>query len=315
MLKVGMIGGASKDPQYYKNLRDFGFEAIDLGFPQIAVKNSRPKEGANESYLLPLEDFVELYRPAAELAREHGIIYSQCHASYPLTSFIYHGEETEEFSDFYYMHLEKIAAVCQMNGCPNIVVHPDCRPTKEAEIEANLKSYRRLIPIAQKYGVKLCLENMFDRFHGRPIEGSCVDADEVCYYIDTLNAEAGGDYFGFCMDTGHLALAGVNIRKFINTLGNDRLACLHIHDVDGREDFHMMPYTNFRRPLDTWAMQSCVDWEGFIEGMRDIGYDKVLSFETGGVSCPGDVSLIHPMRRYMASIGHYFAKRIEAPKS
>ena len=44
-------------------------------------------------------------------------------------------------------------------------------------------------------------------FNGYIYEGTCTDAVEACYYVDTLNDIAGEKLFGFCFDTGHALAA------------------------------------------------------------------------------------------------------------
>ena len=88
------------------------------------------------------------------------------------------------------------------------------------------------------------------------------------WYIDKLNAEAGGDMFGYCFDLGHANLVGANIREFVRALG-DRLTVLHLHDNDAVTDQHLAPMT-----------QKKTDWEGLILGLRDINYRGAINFET-----------------------------------
>lgn len=38
----------------------------------------------------------------------------------------------------------------------------------------------------------------------------CSDIPEACVYIDKLNEIAGEKLFGFCLDTGHLNLLGLD---------------------------------------------------------------------------------------------------------
>ena len=99
---------------------------------------------------------------------------------------------------------------------------------------------------------------------------------------------------------------GIDFEKFITTLGS-RLKVLHIHDNDGISDLHQIPFTFTR----TRENLSSTDWEGFIRGLRNIKFDKVLSFETA----PGLTSFPGPMKQdvlgFIARIGRYFGERIQ----
>jgi sugar phosphate isomerase/epimerase len=164
--------------------------------------------------------------------------------------------------------------------------------------------YRRMIPFAKRYGVKLCLENLYSDFNGRPIEGCCADAAEACWYIDTLNAEAGEEIFGFCFDIGHANLVGRNVLEFIRTLG-PRLTILHIHDNMGEKDSHLIPCTQW--------YPGGVDWDSFIQGLKEIGYRGPLAFETfRGINLlPEDVH--EEGLKLVSAIGRSFRRRILAP--
>lgn len=292
-----------KDPDgSMKNLRACGFEAVDFGMPGVPVTPEAP----TSFYDKPLEEILEIFRPFKEAADKYGIIYSQMHAPFPLWV-----KDREDFNTYMVMVMEKICAVAALIGCPAIVAHPITRSTKEKEYECNFAMYRTFMPAAKKYGVKLCLENMFTGAGGRIAEGSCADADETCMYIDKLNEEAGAEVFGYCFDIGHAHLMHRNIRWFIQKLGK-RLTCLHIHDNDGCDDLHMMPYTQVRY---RGKCALSIDWEGMIAGLRDIGYDGTLAFETFRTLEILPRELWNSGLRSIADIGHYFKARIEAPEA
>ena len=82
------------------------------------------------------------------------------------------------------------------------------------------------------------------------------------------------------------------------TLLGKRITAFHIHDNDGRNDQHLAPY------------MGVLDWERFIAAVRDIGYDKTLSFETFNVwnSVHGEV--MNELMRFIAACGRMFARRI-----
>ena len=168
-----------------------------------------------------------------------------------------------------------------------------------------MELYRSLIPLIKKYsGVKICLENIFSRRPNRIIEGRLSNAADACRMIDELNAEAGGDYFGFCLDVGHANLTNRNIKEYVKELGS-RLNILHIHDNNGLEDLHMIPYSY----LATGSSHVC-DWEGFVEGLKEIGYKGVLAFETFRIFSAYPKAVHTEALRLISAIGHYWAETI-----
>ena len=87
-------------------------------------------------------------------------------------------------------------------------------------------------------------------------------------YIDTL----GNDLFVACLDAGHALLTYDSPARMAKVLGS-RLKVLHVHDVDGIDDLHTVPYLGNN------------DWPEFCQALKEIGYKGTFNFET--------LSLIH----------------------
>lgn len=302
MLKVGVqsAGWLSFEDLdgSFARFKDQGFETVDLGFPGVPFDPEKPIQSF---YDKPMEEIIAKYRAMKEAADRYGITFSQSHAPFPLWL-----KGQDAYNAYMITVLEKLCAVCEIIECPAIVAHPINRTLKENEWATNMELYRAIMPTAKKHSVKICLENLFTVHTGRVLEGACADAEEVCRYIDTLNAEAGAEVFGFCFDVGHANLLHKDLRRYINILGK-RLTVLHIHDNDGQNDLHLMPYTQSRyRQVCTNAL----DWESFVLGLKDIGYTGTLCFETFRVLNITPRALWDSSLRHIANIGKYFKARI-----
>lgn len=287
-----------------KRASSLGYETMDLGFPHLSYD---PKAQAilPSRYDLPVEEFMQPYLNMKAAADKYGVGIAHAHAPFPIWR---KGEEVH--NAFMMTALEKVMRTCAAVGCPAVVIHPVTRSSKQAEWETNLQLYRALIPLAKETGVKICLENLFTVGTGRVLAGVCADADEAVRYIDTLNAEAGADCFGFCFDVGHANLLHKNMQHYLETLGH-RLTCLHIHDNDGQNDLHMAPYTQTRY----YKSCSCaLDWELFIAGLRSINYRGSLCFETFRVTDLTPKPLWDSALTHIINIGRYFRERILAPE-
>ena len=282
--------------------KECGIEALDFNIDHVINCYEYAKGKKFPLCDKPVDEFVEHFAPLKAASEKYGVKFSQMHAPFP-TWFEDQPEETEYLLNV----VEKCMAVCAYVGAPAIVVHPHNSGSKVLDVEINLEMYRKLMPAARKYGVKICLENIFSVYKGRIIEGICTHAEDACYLIDTLNKEAGEELFGFCLDVGHANATGKNLRHYINTLGH-RLTLLHIHDNDGKGDKHLIPYT---QTTDLWGCDLATDWEGFIMGLRDVGYEGALSFETFRAvkQLPKDVE--KEALKLITAIGRYFKKRIE----
>ena len=134
---------------------------------------------------------------------------------------------------------------------------------------------------------------------------SC-NAKKASERIDRFNEKYHAEVLGFCFDTGHANLVGIDFEDFITTLGF-RLKVLHIHDNDGIADLHQIPYTFTK----TRENRVSTDWEGFIGGLKRIHFDKVLSFETAPVLSSFPEEMREEALKFIAKIGRYFAERVE----
>lgn len=307
MLKVGVQSAGwydRNDPLgSFEYIKACGFESIDFNIDHYMSTSKLAKEGIYPTLFdQSVEEILAFFTPLKEASEKTGVIIGQMHAPFPIWY-----EGMDEINDHIVMALDKCFAVCEYVGCPAIVVHPTQCATKEQEWETNMTIYRGLIPIIKKYkGVKICLENIFSRRPGRVIEGRLANASDACRMIDALNAEAGGDYFGFCLDVGHANLTNRNVKEYVKELGS-RLTILHIHDNNGLEDLHMVPYSY----LSTAASHVC-DWQGFVEGLREINYRGVLAFETFRIFSAYPKAVHTQVLNLISGIGHYWAEILDA---
>ncbi len=276
----------------FKFIKECGFDSIDFAicakYPYADLKVGK----RSEFFSKDIEEILEYYRPIKEALDKNGIVLCQSHAIFPPYT------PDEEFMVHLYDVIEKNFAVCNYLGCSNMVVHPWSNYDKEVERKANLEYYTSLIPMAKKYGVKVCLENMFFKNAGTNLGGCCSSAKEAVWYIDTLNEIAGEEIFGYCFDLGHANLCRRNFFEEIKTLGH-RLTVLHLHDNNAVDDQHLAPMT-----------QRMTDWNGFIQGLCEINYRGSVSFESGHSLADIPKDLYPSMLRYTADVGKYIRKRI-----
>lgn len=282
-------------------IKGCGFEAVDWDFSGL-FEQTYDKETCTSFFDKSLEEVLEYYKPVKEAMEKNQLVFCQSHGVFPM---YFEGEDGK--NECLLRAAARSLEVCQYLNCPAMVLHPwtGLDMHKEEEIEINLKICRYLMPIAKRCGVKICLENLFRHRGLNCTEGACADAKEAVWYIDTLNAEAGEDVFGFCLDTGHANLLGKNLYQYITTLGK-RLTVLHINDNMGMDDNHMIPYTQ----LDRQGNKTAINWDNFIRGLKEIGYEGALSFETfrGLGMLPTECR--KEGLQLISSIGRYFRKQI-----
>ena len=254
----------------YALVKETGFEAVDANIDHLLSGSDIRKHIMPEALLSDDEETIrELFRPWKEAAEKYGIQNYQAHAPFPT---IETADPDPEYNAKLVKMLRTMIRGCAYIGCGNLVVHPASialKPgmTMQDEWDLNMDMYTQLIDDAKKYGVTILLENMFVGHHARLFGGCCSNAEQARTMIDALNEKAGAEVFGFCLDTGHLLLLGLDVVNFMTDLGS-RIKAFHVHDNDGIGDQHLAPYMGIQ------------DWDRFAEGLKRIGYDSVMSFET-----------------------------------
>lgn len=307
MNKVGMLtnGVLHEDniEEGYRFLAEAGFDCIDFNFDNYLSINDIYAGKINDVFDRPMEEVWADFKPHAELAAKYGLTFGQTHAPFPTMI-----KGDEEKSEKMVRITINTMELSHRMGCRYIVVHPVTLAheySKQEEHDFNIEMYKKLIPAAKEFKQIICLENMFLETNYHLTEGVCSDFREAAEMIDELNEFAGEELFGFCFDVGHANVLGKNMYQSLVVMGH-RLKILHIHDNDGISDLHAMPYTFMR----SWSGLS-TDWNGFLRGLKDIGYKGVLSFESGRCM-EGFPREIHPsVLKLTADIGKYFAKCIE----
>ena len=161
--------------------------------------------------------------------------------------------------------------------------------------------------IAKEAGIVLCIENLYSSVGKKIVEGPCCNANKASQRIDRFNERHGAEVLGFCFDTGHANLVGLDLEQFIGILGH-RLKVLHIHDNDGIADLHQLPFTFTKTRENTPS----TDWDGFIRALRAVKFHGTLNFETAPVLTTFPEEMKEDTLRFIARIGQYFAKQLDS---
>lgn len=304
MMKIAVQTGGPEEllgiDGAYKIIRESGFDAVDAnidhlwGYGDIVKGNPAPAFSCATDH-----ECLEYFNPWRDAAQKYGLENYQAHAPFP--SFIYDesGQQNKEILEM----LKKTIMGCDYMDCRHLIIHPFFLDYKnkmdpETEWNINIESYSALIPAAKKYGVTICLENMFIGHRGKLLEACCSNFDTAVRYIDTLNEIAGEKCFAFCLDTGHALLLGKDIKDVMIQMGS-RIEAFHVHDNNGINDQHLAPYMGVQ------------DWNRFIEGLKAIRFDKTMSFETFNIWNVVDPELCPSMMRFIAETGRIFARRAQ----
>lgn len=296
-----------KDPaEGFELLKRAGFDCCDFSLNGYLKNTSLYRQKVNAFFDQPEQELERFFRPHKEAAEAAGIRIHQMHMPYPN----YVPGAGSELNDY----LKDVVAgksmkICAFLGCRYLVVHgfklAYYLGSEEAEWEKTRGFIEYLAPMAKELGITICLENLYANIGKHIVEGPCCDAGKAAARIDAVNEKYGADVLGFCFDTGHANLAGIDFEEFIVTLG-DRIKVLHIHDNDGVGDLHQIPFT-FTKSREN---KTSTDWTGFLNGLRRIQFEKVLSFETAPALTTFPDAMKEEVLRFIAEIGRYFAESV-----
>ncbi len=312
MIKIGVQTGNIVNDIYpeegFAMIKRAGFSCADFSLNDYLTNTSIYQSQLNSFFDKSIQELREFFTPHKMGAEAAGIQINQVHMPYPT----YVPGADQEVNDYLWQQVApKSMEVCSFLQCKYMVIHGFKLMRFIGSEEAEWKETERFIDLlasdAKRMGITLCIENLYDGRGSHLVEGPCCDARRVVARIDRINEKYGAEILGFCFDTGHANLVGIDFEHFITTLGN-RLKVLHIHDNDGIGDLHQIPFTFARRRENT----SSTDWEGFIRGLRNIHFDGVLSFETAPVLSAFPEVMKQDVIRFIADIGKYFAEEVDA---
>lgn len=308
------IGVQSKNVVYdthpeegFSILKRAGFTSADFSLNSYLMNTSLYQLEKNSFFDKSIQELENYFMPHKNGADTAGIRINQMHMPYP----VYVPMANKELNDYLWKEVApKSMMICAFFGCSYIVIH-GCKlarflGSEEEEWKRTEQFIESIAPLAKDLGITICIENLYDSIAGHLVEGPCCDVKKAVERIDRINEKYQTEVLGFCFDTGHANLVGIDFESFITGLG-DRLKVLHIHDNDGVADLHQIPFT-FAKNRENIAS---TDWGGFIRGLRNIKFNKVLSFETAPViSTFPDLMKLDTLS-FIAKIGQYFAGEIK----
>lgn len=289
-----LFGGDRNAEAALSFLERCGFNALDYHFEGVYTAPQIRDGMLSPVFDMPTEALLEYYTPLKQAKDAHGFVISQAHGISPRYVL-----NNPEMNTYLQGVLVKMLDVCRFLECPYLVLHP----VSGLSAEEDMRLLGALIPYAVRAGVTICIENMFRRRE----DGNTpfYDAPTTCRIIDQLNAEAGGQVFGACYDTGHANITGRDFYEDVCMLG-DRLKCLHIHDNNGIRDLHLLPYTQKR-----FADGDNADWDGLWKGLAEIGYTGPVNFEIHPALRAVPAELMEDLLKLAAAMGRYILRRID----
>lgn len=268
-------------------IADAGFDAVDLSL--FCLKNDGSIWDG---------DYKKVASDLKKKAESRGVFFNQAHAPFPCSKL------DDAYNEIIFERLVRSIEIAGIVGVKCIVVHPlhhlPYLENAEKLKEMNMEFYRSLAPYAKTAGVKIALENMWQRNSETKeiIVSACSRTKEFVDWIDTLN----DDCFTACLDLGHCGLYGYDAAETIKGLG-DRLGALHVHDNDYQTDAHTAPYLGK------------MHWDTICDALATVGYQGDLTLEADNFYNPFGEELASSAAKFLHDIGRNLINRIELIKA
>lgn len=295
--QTGTIARLYGDEKALVKIANAGFDAVDYSL-YIHDKENGVYSGKG------FEKYAERIKTVADAV---GLKIGQIHAHTPTPSYPDYMSRPELYDR---LAANTIISAAIME-CPYVVVHPLImldrlydRKYKE-NYEANLEYYGKMIPYLKESGVKVAIENMwhFDETKNKIVDTVCSSAEEMMSLANDL-----GDDFVFCLDVGHCVLTDRTADSMVRVLG-DRLKVLHVHDNDGIDDTHDIPYNANPINMQFPANPKKIDWDEFLKSLKEINYDGTFSFEADSFLRKYPSELYEDALKFMAKVARYMADK------
>ena len=150
--------------------------------------------------------------------------------------------------EYFVERYKKNVSDCKRLGIDMVVMHTCAKWEAPEPNIIGLNRFKEIIEYAKSLDVKVALENT-------KLKG----------YIEYIFDNADYDNLGICFDAGHFHCNQKddwNIERYKN-----KVYCVHLHDNDGNEDQHLLPF------------DGNVDWNNIFNKLKSVNYDGPITME------------------------------------
>jgi sugar phosphate isomerase/epimerase len=156
--------------------------------------------------------------------------------------------------------VEKAIVVAKRLGANYVIVHPgEERSDGDVQIKKVKRSIAEIVDFSEIWKITVLLENT----QPGKIGDAPVELESILNMFDKTG-------IGCCLDTSHLNLLGAKMSDAISSL-QKYIKEVHVSDNYGKRDDHILPF------------DGNIDWNDFLQGLKDIRFDGVLCFELSPV--------------------------------
>jgi len=195
------------------------------------------------------------YKKQPDYARKAGLFVENIHAPFgDITQNIWADNEAGQATFECYM---QCVEDCANYEIPAMVLHVSRSNDLPLVSDPGLNRLKRIADRAEQRGINIAIENL------RTAEA----ITRATYVLEQIDAPR----LGFCFDAGHHNARLVAETDMLAQFGH-RLMALHLHDNDGTDDQHLLPF------------DGTTDWPALMQRIRQTGYTGPTTLE---VVCEG----------------------------
>lgn len=253
-MKIGIAGGYLS---YYgfseglKRMKAQGYECLD----DALLANTD-----NDIFSATPAEFERKLTERRKEIEDNGIIVSQTHGPWRWPP----KDATEEDRKERFEKMSMAIVGTALMGTKNFIIHPimpyGCDRERNPRMmwEMNLDFFGKLLEVAIANDVIINFENM------PMVALAMASVPSTLDFVKAINSPN----FKMCLDTGHCAILGMDIGEAVRLIGKDYLQTLHVHDNNGNNDSHWIPYTGV------------CNWSDFAKALQEIDFQGSMSLET-----------------------------------
>ena len=243
-----------------------GFELIkNAGFDAIEVDLSRGIGSA----ALRSDNWKDGMISIRNAAKDAGLEIISAHAPHDPRLYIPEVEPTAEERARFDAQLARSAEAAHILGADILVVHPvddliNAEYDGAVNLETNKKYLGGVFAEAEKYGIKLAVENVYYSSEYRLRRRYGESAEDVIKLADAIGA-------GVCWNCGHAHPVTMDQARAVKKIG-ERMILMHLSDSRGHTDAGLPPMIGGGN----------IKWEQLMPAVAELGYDgyAVLTAES-----------------------------------
>lgn len=197
--------------------------------------------------------FIQWYNKEWECSQEEQLKYIRelglnvifAHLGYQNINAIWEeGEIGDELTDRFINDIK----ICKENGIDMVIMHVTTKFVAPIYNENGLNRIKKIVNYAKELGVKVAFENL-------KIKG----------YIDYIINNIDNDNVGICYDAGHCYAHFKD--EFDWDLFKNRIFAIHLHDNDGTDDQHLLPF------------DGNINWDNTVKKLKEANYNGPVTLE------------------------------------